>query len=132
MAILQEKFIHRTKQVDELIKDPKVSAADKISAHHLGAEFDTAVFKLAMETPYHIIDRRRRLKQNQDELSLSLSASSSSLPLPSSQGEAFRLQYEKAMMKNNNNKKEEDEKEKEEENDDELDDYTAATNLREN
>ncbi len=78
VAILQEKFIHRAKQLEDLIKDPKVRAADKISAHNLGAELDTSVMKLAMETPYQIINRRQRLKHNQDGLSLSMSSSSSS------------------------------------------------------
>lgn len=85
VVILQEKFIYRSKQLEDLIKDPKVRAADKISAHHLGAELDTAVFRLVRETPYELINRRQRLEYSQKELPLSLSSSSSLPSLPSSE-----------------------------------------------
>lgn len=82
-AILREQYIHQRRQLQELAKDSNVDPDDRISAHHIIAELSRAIYNLALEAPYGIINRRHQLQRKLMELSLSLSSSKSyPSPLP--------------------------------------------------
>ncbi len=101
--ILREKFLRRSRKLEQdIINNKEVDVDAKVKAHHLAAELDKAAHVIYYEAPSALASRRARL------LSPSSSSPSSLPSLPSSLEEAYRLEYEKQMMKGKQRKEKEE------------------------
>lgn len=57
--ILREKYMRRSKKVEEIINYKEADTEAKVKAHHLGAELDKAAHPLLYEAPAYLASREK-------------------------------------------------------------------------